>query len=178
MKNILSIIAAFFCISLLAADRTTLQMPLQNFRTYKNKDAAGIVNFVAKSAENPMTRRQFIADTSSQKYLIQLYGHDPAVLTDTKNYTLTVTVSDDINPEAELSFALKSKNKKYAWYGYIRAKIDAKKLTPGKHTFTTGIDLKNVKNLPELGYICPTITVRSLKNGTVMVESVEVITLK
>lgn len=180
MKKMLLLIAAIAVCGVLGAAESAepVKMALEHFRTYKNKDAAGIVEYVAKSAEIPMTRRKFIPDASAQKYLIQLYGHDPAALTDTKTYTLTVTVSDDVNPEAELSFSVKSKNKKYGWYGYIRAKIDAKKLTPGKHTFTTGIDLKKVKNLPDIGYLCPSITVRDLKSGSVVVEYVEVITAK
>jgi len=180
MKKMLLLIVAIAVCGVLGAAESAepVKMALEHFRTYKNKDAAGIVEYVAKSAEIPMTRRKFIPDASAQKYLIQLYGHDPAALTDTKTYTLTVTVSDDVNPEAELSFAIKSKNKKYGWYGSIRAKNDVKKLTPGQHTFTTSADLKAHKRYPDIAYLCPTITVRNLKSGSIVVESVEVVTNK
>lgn len=153
-----------------------VKMGLEHFRIYKTKGFAGRVEYVKKSTENPMTRRKFVPDDSEANYVVQLYGHDPAALSDVKAYTLTITVSDDVNPEAEIGFSLKSKNKKYGWYGSIRAKNDVKKLTPGRHTLSTGTDLKNAKKLVDLGYLCPIITIRNLKSGFIIVESVEVVT--
>ena len=181
MKKMLSLFAAMIVVGIAAeepAAPTPVKMNLANFRIYKAAANGGIVEKVAKTAENPEVRRKFVPDPSKEKYNVQLYGHDPASLDKTKTYSLTIIVSDDTNPDAAVMFSLKSKNKKYGWYGSMRSDtIKQLKLSPGKHVLTVKADLRTYK-LPELGFICPTIGVTGLKSGSVVVESVEVITEK
>ena len=155
-----------------------VKMNLANFRIYKAAANGGIVKPVPKTAENPMARRKFVPDPSKEKYNIQLYGHDPSAPNETKVYSLTITVSDDANPDAVVMLSLKSKNKKYGWYGSMRADtIKQMQLSPGQHVLTVKVDLNSYK-LPELGFICPTIGVAGLKSGSIIVESLEVVTGK
>ena len=181
MKKTLSLLAMMAVIGVAAGDTAgpaPVKMNLASFRVYKAAANGGMIEKVAKTTENPMVRRKFVPDPSKEKYSIQLYGHDPAALDETKVYTLTITVSDDANPDAVVVFSLKSKNKKYGWYGSMRADtIKQMQLSPGKHELRVKADLRTYK-LPELGFLCPTIVVSGLKSGSVTVESLEVITEK
>ena len=181
MKKILSLLAVMAAFGIAAGEAAgpaPVKMNLASFRVYKAAANGGIVEAVAKSAENPAARRKFVPDPSKGKYGIQLYGHDPAAPDEAKVYTLTITASDDVNPEAVVVFSLKSKNKKYGWYGSMRADtIKQMPLSPGRHVLTVKADLRTYK-LPELGFVCPTVGVTGLKSGSVIVESVEVVTEK
>lgn len=174
MLSFLAVMTVFAVVAEESAAPAPVRMNLANFRTYKSAANGGKVETVAKSAENPAVRRKFVPDPSKEKYDIQLYGHDPAAPGDVKVYTLTVTVGDDVNRDASVMLSLKAKNKKYAWYGSMRADtIKQMKLSPGRHVLTVKADLNTYK-LPELGFLCPVVRVYGLKSGSVTVESVEV----
>ena len=171
---LLTMLAAFGIVAGETAASAPVKMNLATFRIYKAAANGGIVETVAKTAEHPTVRRKFVPDPAKEKYAIQLYGHDPAAPGDVKVYTLTVTVSDDANPDAAMMFSLKSKNKKYGWYGSLRADtVKQMRLTPGRHVLAVKVDLNSYK-LPELGFLCPTVGVSGLKSGSVVVESLEV----
>jgi len=170
---LLAMLAAFGAAAGDAAGSAPVKMNLAKFRIYKAAANGGIVETVAKNAENPAVRRKFVPDPAKGKYSIQLYGHDPAAPNEAKVYTLTFTVSDDVNPDAAVMFSLKSKNKKYGWYGSMRADtVKQMRLSPGRHVLVLKVDLNSYK-LPELGFICPTVGVSGLKSGSVTVESLE-----
>ena len=176
MKKFILLLLAMTGMAVFAEDAAK-DMNLANFRIYKDKNRAGIVETIPKTAETPL-RKRFVADTSADSYIIQIYGHDPVALDDVKTYTLTYTVSADASADGDIGFALKTKNKKYGWYGSLRAGVGkAETLTPGTHTIVATVDLKTYK-LPELGYLCPTVTVKGLKKGTVTIESIKVTTSK
>ena len=162
---------------LLCAAPAKHSMRLDHLRTYVNKGQSAKFQPVSPSERFPQGAFKILADKSYPSYRLQIYHHDPVKLTDYKRYTLKFTVSPDVTLAGQLTFGLKPKNAKYAWYGnFIKSKGKIFPLVPGTHQLTVEVDLKAQK-LPKLAYVCPMINITNLTSGTVTIDALEVETL-
>ena len=84
MKKMLSLFAAMIVVGIVAEEPAApapVKMNLANFRIYKAAANGGIVEKVAKTAENPEVRRKFVPDPSKEMVLFPAVTVPPVIST-------------------------------------------------------------------------------------------------
>ena len=168
--------AALFC----SAAEQQLFPKLNVWYTWKNKGMLGKIAKKAPSQQLPQGEIAFLPESGSGQYNCCAYGNEKISLDRAYRLTITLRISPDVNPDATATLSLSAKKAGHAWYSAVWGKT-VKPSPKAEFTIQPGtdqsasveVDLAKYPQLTEMVYLCPFVSVKNLKSGSIRVVRFE-----
>lgn len=168
-------------LSALSVALTALAVPppkLHGWNTWQRPEDGGKFERIKPSADQPQGAMKFLPDPEKKRYRIQWYRAIPASPTDHLRFIFTFRSASDTNPGVAVAFSMKGKESSGAWCKKSFDERQTVTVEPGQtQTVELEIDLRK-HQIPELGFICPTVTLSGLAAGDVTFTALKIETVK
>ena len=170
--------AMFFAV--FAAVLTAIAAPppkLHGWNTWQRPGDGGKFERIKPCADFPQGAMKFLPDPEKKRYGIVWYRALPAQPTDHLRFVFTFRSSPETNSDAAVALTMKAKDQKGAWCKQSLGERRQITVEPGKtQIIEFEVDLQKGE-IPEIGFLCPTITLTNLTAGDVTFTSFKIETV-
>ena len=156
--------------AVLAAALAAIAAPppkIHGWNTWQRPGEGGKFERIKPTAELPQGAMKFLPDPEKKRYGIQWYRALPAKPTDHLRFVFTFRSAADTNPGVTVALNMQAKDRKGAWCKKSFGERQTVTVEPGKtQIIEFEVDLRKGE-VPEIGFLCPTITLTNLAAGDV-----------